>query len=113
METSQKLNTVTFNHVMLQPTMTWKRCSKRDSLRKCGAVISKSFHRVLCLPLLSDGSSRSGIFCALWNVLDSADSEKLVDVFQVAKTLRKERQGMLSSLVRKRSWLCQSTVCQL
>ncbi|XP_070687977.1 receptor-type tyrosine-protein phosphatase C isoform X2 [Pempheris klunzingeri] len=53
------------------------------------------------LPILvhcNDGSSRSGIFCALWNVLDSAETEKLVDVFQVAKTLRKERQGMISSL---------------
>uniref|UniRef100_UPI0037E86D49 receptor-type tyrosine-protein phosphatase C n=1 Tax=Semicossyphus pulcher TaxID=241346 RepID=UPI0037E86D49 len=46
----------------------------------------------------NDGSSRTGVFCALWNVLDSADTEKLVDVFQVVKTLRKERQGMLSSL---------------
>ncbi|XP_075887320.1 receptor-type tyrosine-protein phosphatase C-like isoform X2 [Nelusetta ayraudi] len=45
----------------------------------------------------NDGSSRSGIFCALWKVLDSAEREKLVDVFQVVKTLRKERQGMLSS----------------
>ncbi|KAI4877099.1 hypothetical protein NFI96_026452, partial [Prochilodus magdalenae] len=46
----------------------------------------------------NDGSSRSGIFCALWNILDSADSEQLVDVFQVAKNLRKERQGMITSL---------------
>uniref|UniRef100_A0A1A7W8W8 Receptor-type tyrosine-protein phosphatase C n=2 Tax=Iconisemion striatum TaxID=60296 RepID=A0A1A7W8W8_9TELE len=46
----------------------------------------------------NDGSSRSGIFCALWNLLDSADTEKLVDVFQVVKTLRKERQGMISSM---------------
>uniref|UniRef100_A0A3B4CL75 Receptor-type tyrosine-protein phosphatase C n=1 Tax=Pygocentrus nattereri TaxID=42514 RepID=A0A3B4CL75_PYGNA len=47
----------------------------------------------------NDGSSRSGIFCALWNILDSADTEKLVDVFQVSKHLRKERQGMITSLV--------------
>uniref|UniRef100_A0AAR2JVB3 protein-tyrosine-phosphatase n=1 Tax=Pygocentrus nattereri TaxID=42514 RepID=A0AAR2JVB3_PYGNA len=46
----------------------------------------------------NDGSSRSGIFCALWNILDSADTEKLVDVFQVSKHLRKERQGMITSL---------------
>ncbi|XP_042371030.1 receptor-type tyrosine-protein phosphatase C isoform X2 [Plectropomus leopardus] len=46
----------------------------------------------------NDGSSRSGVFCALWNLLDSAETEKLVDVFQVVKTLRKERQGMLSNL---------------
>ncbi|KAL7866748.1 hypothetical protein AOLI_G00145620 [Acnodon oligacanthus] len=46
----------------------------------------------------NDGSSRSGIFCALWNILDSADTEKLVDVFQVSKHLRKERQGMINSV---------------
>ncbi|CAJ1060921.1 receptor-type tyrosine-protein phosphatase C [Xyrichtys novacula] len=46
----------------------------------------------------NDGSHRTGVFCALWNVLDSAETEKLVDVFQVVKTLRKERQGMLPSL---------------
>uniref|UniRef100_A0AAQ5YN60 protein-tyrosine-phosphatase n=1 Tax=Amphiprion ocellaris TaxID=80972 RepID=A0AAQ5YN60_AMPOC len=51
---------------------------------------------VCVLHLLSDGSSRCGVFCALWNLLDSAETEKLVDVFQVVKTLRKERQGMLS-----------------
>lgn len=54
--------------------------------------------------LLSDGSARSGVFCALWNLLDSAVTEKLVDVFQVVKTLRKDRNGMFSSLVRKRKW---------
>ncbi|KAM7388061.1 hypothetical protein PAMP_024262 [Pampus punctatissimus] len=46
----------------------------------------------------NDGSSRSGIFCGLWSLLDSAESEKLVDVFQVVKTLRKERQCMISSM---------------
>ncbi|KAG7514880.1 receptor-type tyrosine-protein phosphatase C isoform X1 [Solea senegalensis] len=46
----------------------------------------------------NDGSSRTGIFCALWSLLDSAKTEKVVDVFQVVKTLRKERQNMISSL---------------
>uniref|UniRef100_A0A3B4U6V7 Receptor-type tyrosine-protein phosphatase C n=1 Tax=Seriola dumerili TaxID=41447 RepID=A0A3B4U6V7_SERDU len=46
----------------------------------------------------NNGSSRTGIFCALWNLLDSAQTEKLVDVFQVVKILRKERQSMLTSL---------------
>uniref|UniRef100_A0A4W6CRE5 Receptor-type tyrosine-protein phosphatase C n=1 Tax=Lates calcarifer TaxID=8187 RepID=A0A4W6CRE5_LATCA len=46
----------------------------------------------------NDGSSRTGIFCALCTLLDSAKTEKLVDVFQVVKTLRKERQEMVSSL---------------
>ncbi|KAG7230599.1 hypothetical protein INR49_025316, partial [Caranx melampygus] len=46
----------------------------------------------------NDGSSRTGIFCAMWNLLDSANTEKLVDVFQVVKTLRKDRQSMVTSL---------------
>ncbi|XP_048833708.1 receptor-type tyrosine-protein phosphatase C-like isoform X4 [Brienomyrus brachyistius] len=45
-----------------------------------------------------DGSTRTGLFCALWNILDSAGTEKLVDIFQVVKTLRKERQGVIMSL---------------
>lgn len=47
----------------------------------------------------SDGSSRSGVFCALWKLLDAADTEKLVDVFQVAKDLRKARLGVINSVV--------------
>uniref|UniRef100_A0A8C7YC69 Receptor-type tyrosine-protein phosphatase C n=1 Tax=Oryzias sinensis TaxID=183150 RepID=A0A8C7YC69_9TELE len=53
------------------------------------------------MPVLAhcnDGSTRSGVFCALWNLLDSAETEKLVDVFQVVKTLRKERQKMISRI---------------
>ncbi|XP_030640186.1 receptor-type tyrosine-protein phosphatase C [Chanos chanos] len=45
----------------------------------------------------NDGSSRSGVFCALWNIMDSAETEKLIDVFQAAKSLRRERQGMLTT----------------
>uniref|UniRef100_A0A3B3Q897 protein-tyrosine-phosphatase n=1 Tax=Paramormyrops kingsleyae TaxID=1676925 RepID=A0A3B3Q897_9TELE len=43
----------------------------------------------------NDGSTRTGLFCALWNILDSAETEKVVDMFQVVKTLRKERQGVI------------------
>ncbi|XP_072555526.1 receptor-type tyrosine-protein phosphatase C-like isoform X2 [Paramormyrops kingsleyae] len=46
----------------------------------------------------NDGSTRTGLFCALWNILDSAETEKVVDIFQVVKTLRKERQGVILSL---------------
>ncbi|XP_032381499.1 receptor-type tyrosine-protein phosphatase C isoform X3 [Etheostoma spectabile] len=59
---------------------------------------SKSQRSMPIVVHCNDGSSCSGIFCALWNLLDSAETEKLVDVFQVAKTLRKERQGMISRL---------------
>ncbi|XP_043942806.1 receptor-type tyrosine-protein phosphatase C-like [Protopterus annectens] len=45
----------------------------------------------------SDGSTRTGIACALWNLLDCADTEKVVDIFQTVKTLRRERIGLFSS----------------
>ncbi|XP_073793962.1 receptor-type tyrosine-protein phosphatase C isoform X32 [Danio rerio] len=45
----------------------------------------------------SNGSSRTGLFCALWNLMDCSLTEKLVDVFQVVKNLRKERQGMVET----------------
>uniref|UniRef100_A0A8P4G500 protein-tyrosine-phosphatase n=1 Tax=Dicentrarchus labrax TaxID=13489 RepID=A0A8P4G500_DICLA len=70
----------------------------KDIKHSCGS--SKS-QRNIPIPIVvhcNNGSTRSGIFCALWNLLDSAESEKLVDVFQVTKTLRKERQGMFLSL---------------
>ncbi|XP_062279940.1 receptor-type tyrosine-protein phosphatase C [Scomber scombrus] len=68
----------------------------KDIKQSCGSNKSQG-----SLPIVvhcNDGSSRSGIFCALWTLLDSAESEKLVDVFQVVKTIRKERQGMFSSM---------------
>uniref|UniRef100_A0A673LUG5 Receptor-type tyrosine-protein phosphatase C n=1 Tax=Sinocyclocheilus rhinocerous TaxID=307959 RepID=A0A673LUG5_9TELE len=46
----------------------------------------------------NNGSSRTGIFCALWNLLDSAYTEKLVDVFHVVKNLRKERQRIVETI---------------
>ncbi|CAM4655754.1 unnamed protein product [Leuciscus chuanchicus] len=45
----------------------------------------------------NNGSSRTGIFCALWNLMDNALTEKLVDIFQEIKNLRKERQGMVET----------------
>ncbi|KAI1891504.1 hypothetical protein AGOR_G00144490 [Albula goreensis] len=65
--------------------------------QKCGFSSTKNDRTVPIIIHCNDGSSRTGIFCALWNILDSADTEKLVDVFQVAKALRKERQGMITS----------------
>ncbi|KAM4628865.1 receptor-type tyrosine-protein phosphatase C isoform 2-T2 [Polymixia lowei] len=65
--------------------------------QSCGYGNSKTDRSVPLVVHCSDGSSRSGVFCALWNLLESAQTEKLVDVFQVAKALRKERQGMITS----------------
>ncbi|ROL40752.1 Receptor-type tyrosine-protein phosphatase C [Anabarilius grahami] len=45
----------------------------------------------------NNGSSRTGVFCALWNLMDCVLTEKLVDVFQEIKNLRKMRQGMVET----------------
>ncbi|XP_073498984.1 receptor-type tyrosine-protein phosphatase C isoform X2 [Phyllobates terribilis] len=45
----------------------------------------------------SDGSKRTGTFCALWNLLQSAQVEEVIDVFQTVKHLRRQRSGMVSS----------------
>ncbi|MEJ1270113.1 protein tyrosine phosphatase receptor type C [Cricetulus griseus] len=42
-----------------------------------------------------DGSQQTGLFCALFNLLESAETEEVVDVFQVVKSLRKARTGMV------------------
>ncbi|XP_061594790.1 receptor-type tyrosine-protein phosphatase C isoform X2 [Cololabis saira] len=68
----------------------------KDIKRDCGS--SRSQKNVPVVVHCNNGSTRSGVFCALWNLIDSAETEKLVDVFQVVKVLRKERQGMLSNL---------------
>ncbi|XP_021784659.2 receptor-type tyrosine-protein phosphatase C isoform X7 [Papio anubis] len=44
-----------------------------------------------------DGSQQTGIFCALLNLLESAETEEVVDIFQVVKALRKARPGMVST----------------
>uniref|UniRef100_UPI00398EFDC7 receptor-type tyrosine-protein phosphatase C isoform X3 n=1 Tax=Pristiophorus japonicus TaxID=55135 RepID=UPI00398EFDC7 len=43
----------------------------------------------------SDGAKQTGIFYALWNLLDSADTENVIDVLQTVKALRKQRSGMI------------------
>lgn len=46
-----------------------------------------------------DGSQQTGLFCALFNLLESAETEEVVDVFQVVKSLRKARLGMVGTYV--------------
>ncbi|XP_069793993.1 receptor-type tyrosine-protein phosphatase C isoform X8 [Narcine bancroftii] len=43
----------------------------------------------------SDGGKCTGIFYALWNLLDSADSENMIDVVHTVKALRKQRPGII------------------
>uniref|UniRef100_A0A8C5LDY6 Receptor-type tyrosine-protein phosphatase C n=1 Tax=Jaculus jaculus TaxID=51337 RepID=A0A8C5LDY6_JACJA len=42
-----------------------------------------------------DGSQQTGLFCALFNLLESAETEEVIDVFQVVKSLRKARPEMV------------------
>lgn len=44
-----------------------------------------------------DGSQQTGLFCALFNLLESAETEDVVDVFQVVKSLHKARPGVVCS----------------
>lgn len=49
----------------------------------------------------SDGSQQTGVFCALMTILESAEIEEVIDVFQVVKSLRRTRLGMVSTFVSK------------
>ncbi|NXQ85105.1 PTPRC phosphatase, partial [Nyctibius grandis] len=44
-----------------------------------------------------DGSEQSGVFCALMTLLESAEIEEVIDVFQVVKALRRTRLGVVST----------------
>ncbi|XP_019383910.1 PREDICTED: receptor-type tyrosine-protein phosphatase C [Gavialis gangeticus] len=44
-----------------------------------------------------DGSQQTGMFCALLTLVESAEIEEVIDVFQVVKTLRRSRLGMVTS----------------
>ncbi|NXV79464.1 PTPRC phosphatase, partial [Atlantisia rogersi] len=45
----------------------------------------------------SDGSQQTGVFCALMTLLESAEIEEVIDVFQVVKALRRTRLGVVST----------------
>ncbi|XP_043347109.1 receptor-type tyrosine-protein phosphatase C isoform X3 [Dermochelys coriacea] len=42
-----------------------------------------------------NGSEQTGVFCALLTLLESAETEDVIDVFQVVKSLRRARPGMV------------------
>ncbi|XP_019386110.1 PREDICTED: receptor-type tyrosine-protein phosphatase C [Crocodylus porosus] len=44
-----------------------------------------------------DGSQQTGMFCALLTLVESAEVEEVIDVFQVVKSLRRSRLGMVTS----------------
>ncbi|XP_008589809.1 PREDICTED: receptor-type tyrosine-protein phosphatase C [Galeopterus variegatus] len=70
----------------------------KQKLPKKNFTEGNKYHKGV--PLLihcRDGSQQTGIFCALLNLLESAETEEVVDVFQVVKSLRKARPGMVST----------------
>ncbi|XP_056615791.1 receptor-type tyrosine-protein phosphatase C-like [Triplophysa dalaica] len=58
---------------------------------------SKTNRNIPIVVHCQNGSARTGIFCALWNIMDSASTEKLVDILQAVKNVRRERQGMIQT----------------
>ncbi|XP_008266917.3 receptor-type tyrosine-protein phosphatase C isoform X2 [Oryctolagus cuniculus] len=72
--------------------------SLKQKLPRKNSTEGNKYHRNV--PLLihcRDGSQQTGIFCALLNLMESAETEEVVDVFQVVKSLRKARSGMVST----------------
>ncbi|XP_077013450.1 receptor-type tyrosine-protein phosphatase C isoform X2 [Tamandua tetradactyla] len=70
----------------------------KQKLPKKNSTERNKYHK--SVPLLihcRDGSQQTGIFCALLNLLECAETEDVVDIFQVVKALRKARPGMVSS----------------
>ncbi|XP_078459390.1 receptor-type tyrosine-protein phosphatase C isoform X1 [Lampetra planeri] len=57
----------------------------------------------------SDGASRTGIFCALWNTLEAARVEGMVDFFQAVKWLNMQRPAIVQEKVHYR--FLYETVC--
>ncbi|XP_043340898.1 receptor-type tyrosine-protein phosphatase C isoform X4 [Cervus canadensis] len=71
----------------------------KQKLPKKNSAEGNKYHRNV--PLLvhcRDGSQQTGLFCALFNLLESADTEEVIDVFQAVKSLRKARPGMVPTL---------------
>ncbi|XP_062353247.1 receptor-type tyrosine-protein phosphatase C isoform X3 [Cinclus cinclus] len=63
--------------------------------------VTEDSRRTRSVPLLvhcCDGSQQTGIFCALMTLLESAEKEEVIDVFQVVKSLRRNRLGVVSTL---------------
>ncbi|KAL2301641.1 hypothetical protein Nmel_011031, partial [Mimus melanotis] len=62
--------------------------------------VTEDSRRTRSVPLLvhcCDGSQQTGVFCALMTLLESAEIEEVIDVFQVVKSLRRTRLGMVST----------------
>ncbi|NXK36887.1 PTPRC phosphatase, partial [Piprites chloris] len=62
--------------------------------------VTEDNRRTRSVPLVvhcRDGSQQAGVFCALMTLLESAETEEVIDVFQIVKALRRTRLGMVST----------------
>uniref|UniRef100_F7DYM2 Receptor-type tyrosine-protein phosphatase C n=2 Tax=Monodelphis domestica TaxID=13616 RepID=F7DYM2_MONDO len=70
----------------------------KEKLPKKHSTEAQKHHKTASLLIhCRDGSQQTGMFCALLNLLDCADTEDVIDVFQVVKSLRRARPEMVSS----------------
>uniref|UniRef100_A0A452VNL2 Receptor-type tyrosine-protein phosphatase C n=1 Tax=Ursus maritimus TaxID=29073 RepID=A0A452VNL2_URSMA len=67
----------------------------KEKLPKNSTEGNKHHKNVPLLIHCRDGSQQTGLFCALLNLLESAETEEVIDVFQVVKSLRRARPGMV------------------
>ncbi|XP_064004321.1 receptor-type tyrosine-protein phosphatase C [Pogoniulus pusillus] len=61
------------------------------------ATEDKSSRSIPLVVHCRDGSQQTGVFCALMTLLESAETEEVIDVFQVVKALRRTRLGVVST----------------
>lgn len=85
----------------------WDRTLRRAASLSAGALLAVSpdhggSSSLVFSLLYRDGSQQTGVFCALLNLLESAETEEVVDVFQAVKSLRKARAGMVPTFVSTR-----------
>ncbi|XP_013013474.1 receptor-type tyrosine-protein phosphatase C isoform X3 [Cavia porcellus] len=72
--------------------------SLKEKLPKKTPIEGNKYHKTV--PILihcRDGAEQTGVFCALLNLMESAETEEVIDVFQVVKSLRKARPEMVST----------------
>nr|XP_039268415.1 receptor-type tyrosine-protein phosphatase C-like [Styela clava] len=60
---------------------------------------ARSVQESACLIHCTDGAGRTGVFCALANLIERLKHENKVDIFRAVKDLRDCRQGMVQTLV--------------
>ena len=77
----------------LRPSLLYKPSIKIYCMRLSHSPLS------LSLSHLSAGVGRTGVFCALSNLIERLKTEHVMDVFQTVKMLRQKRPAMVQTKV--------------